>query len=171
MDSVRTYNWSEATLVKRTFMTTIKTAKKNSSRTVNALCASVEDLGVMPTKFGPKPMLRFTFESDEVNEFGDKKRYTRLFHKHGHEKSSLSVAMKGWTGCDLVHDADEIDEVNWKAFEKLPASLTLEPGNVVNGKQYCNIIEISGVKAEPAKPEPEPVIEIQDEITEPKDNE
>jgi hypothetical protein len=150
-------------------MPTIKTAKKNSSLIVNALCASVEDLGVMPTKFGPKPTLRFTFESDELNEFGSKKRYTRLFHKHGHEKSSLSIAMKSWTGCDLVQDADEIDEVNWKSFEKLPACLTLEPGNVVNGKQYYNIVEIAGVKTEAAKPEPEP--EIEDETTEPKDNE
>ncbi len=123
----------------------------------------------MPTKFGPKPTLRFTFESDEINEYGSKKRYTRLFHKHGHEKSSLSVAMKSWTGCDLVHDADEIDEVNWKSFEKLPACLTLEPGNVVCGKQYYNIVEIAGVKIEAAKPEPAP--EIEDEITEPKETE
>ncbi len=128
-------------------MAIIKPAKGNSSRQVDTLCVSVEDVGIMATKFGSKPMLRFTYESQELNEYGSKRRYTRLFHKHAHEKSSLSIAVKSWTGRDLANEADDIDEIDFQAFVKVPARLTLEPGNVKDGKRYENIVNIEGMAA------------------------
>lgn len=120
----------------------------------------------MDTKFGPKPMLRFTYESEEINEYGSKRRYTRLFHKHAHEKSSLSIAVKSWTGRNLSSEADDIDEIDFQTFVKLPARLTLEPGNVKDGKRYENIVNIEGVSA---VPEPEATPEIEDITTETKE--
>ena len=152
-------------------MALIKSAKSKASRQIDTLCASVEDMGIMNTRFGAKPMLRFTFESDEVNEYGSKRRYTRLFHKHNHEKSSLSVAVKSWTGRDLANEADDIDDVHFKSFEKLPARLTLEPGNIKDGKRYENIIEIAGIKTAEPKEECVPDAECELETTELKDNE
>jgi len=151
------------------FMPLIKSPKTKSSRQVDTLCASVEDMGIVETKFGSKPMLRFTFESDELNEYNSKRRYTRLFHKHAHEKSSLSIAVKAWTGRDLATEADDIDDVDFKTFVKLPARLTLEPGNVRDGKRYENITLIEGVPAVAAPADPE--IEDQPETIETKETE
>lgn len=150
-------------------MAIIKSGKTKSSRQVDTLCASVEDMGIVETKFGSKPMLRFTFESDELNEYNSKRRYTRIFHKHAHEKSSLSVAVKGWTGRDLATEAEDIDNVDFKTFVKLPARLTLEPGNIKDGKRYENITVIEGVPtvATPVVPE----IEVEPETNEPQENE
>ena len=39
-------------------------------------------MGVMNTKYGEKPMVKFTFETDQMNESGAKRRLTRLFHHH-----------------------------------------------------------------------------------------
>ncbi len=150
-------------------MPLIKSAKTKSSRQVDTLCASVEEMGIVETKYGSKPMLRFTFESDELNEYNNRRRYTRLFHKHAHEKSSLSVAVKAWTGRDLATEADDIDDVDFKTFVKLPARLTLEPGNVKDGKRYENITLIEGVPAVATPVAPE--IKDEPEINEPQENE
>lgn len=127
------------------YMATVKSARPSGPRYVDAICTSVEDKGIISMKFGPKPMLKFTFESDEINEYGSKRRYTRLFHKHNHPKSSLSIAINAWTGRDLADEAEDIDDVNFESFEKLPARLTLEPGAVRDGIHYENVTAIEAV--------------------------
>lgn len=140
-------------------MANINTTRPKGPRFVNAVCTSVEDMGLTPTPFGIKPLIKFTFESEEVNEYGDNRRYTRLFHKHIYKFSALSIAVKSWTGRDLEREADHIDDVDFKAFEKLPAVLKLEPGNVKNGRRYENIIEIIGVDEDAQDTECESVCE------------
>ena len=152
-------------------MAALKSAKPSASRQVDTHCNLVEDLGLKDYGFGAKPMLKFTFESDEVNEYGSKHRYTRLFHKHNHPESALSIAIKSWTGRDLAAEADDIDDINFKSFEKMPARLTLELGCVRDGKRYENVIDITGIKATGPKQECEPDADCEPEITEAQDNE
>ena len=126
-------------------MSSIKSAKPSASRYVNTGCASVEELGVVDMGFGPKPMGKFTFESNEVNEYGSNRRYTRLFHLHTHPKSAVSQAARTWLDRDLAEEQESQGEVNWQSFVGMPARLKLEPRLGENGNCYENITEILGV--------------------------
>ena len=139
-------------------MSIINAAKPAASQFVNSKCAVVEDMGIMTTKFGKKPMVRFTFETDQVNEFGQKRRLTRLFHKHFHPMSALSVMAKTWCERDLAAE-EEAGGVDLQTFVDSPACIKIEPGAEKGGRHYDNIVEIL-----PLKDEIEPACE-------PKDNE
>jgi hypothetical protein len=140
-------------------MSIINPTKCAASTFVDAKCVSVEDMGVMDTKFGKKPMVRFTFETDQVNEFGQKRRLTRLFHKHFHPMSALSVAAKSW--CERVLAVEEESGgVDLQAFVDSSACIKIEPGAEKGGRHYDNIVEILPLKDE----------EIET-TCEPKDNE
>jgi hypothetical protein len=123
-------------------MKTTNTAKPSASPYINAVCTAVEDMGVMTTQYGKKPMLKFTFEIDELNQYGEKRRLTRLFHKHFHPLSALSVAAKAWCDRDLAAEEENIGDVDLQSFEDTPAKLKIEPGAEYNGKRYDNITEI-----------------------------
>lgn len=123
-------------------MSTIIIAKPAALRFINALCVSVEDLGVIDTQYGRKPMVKFTFETDEVNEFGQKRRLTRLFHKHSHPKSALSLAVKMWRDRNLAAEEENLGEVDWQSFVDTPACLKLEPGIIKDGRRFEHIVEI-----------------------------
>ena len=119
-----------------------KSAKLSASPFVNAMCIDVEDMGVMNTTFGKKPMVKFTFEIDELNEYGNKRRLTRLFHKHFHPLSALSTAARKWADRDLAAEDENIGEVDLESFIDMPACIKIEPGAEKGGRRYDNITEI-----------------------------
>ena len=123
-------------------MSKIITENPQASQYFKAVCIAVEDMGVMETVFGKKPMVKFTFEIDQVNEFGEKRRLTRLFHKHFHALSALSVTAKSWCDRDLTAEEENIGEVDLQAFVDLSARIKLEPGAEKNGKRFDKISEI-----------------------------
>jgi hypothetical protein len=125
-------------------MNAMNSAKSSALRYVDANCVSVEEMGIVNMGFGPKPMGRFTFESREVNEYGSKRRYTRLFHLHTHPKSAVSQAARTWLDRDLAEEEEDQGKVNWQSFAGKPACLKLEPSLGKNGTCYENITEILG---------------------------
>ena len=131
-------------------------AKPSASLFVNAVCVAVEDMGIMTTKFGAKPMVKFTFETDQENEFGQKRRLTRLFHKHTHPLSAVSLAAKSWCERDLAAEEENIGEVDWQSFVDSPACIKIEPGAVKDGKRFDNIVEILALPDEEVEATCEP---------------
>jgi hypothetical protein len=129
-------------------MSSINSAKQSASRYINAHCVSVEEMGTVDMGFGPKPMGRFIFEGDEVNGYGGKRRYTRLFHLHTHPMSAVSQAVKSWCDRDLAAEEEDQGKVNWQSFVNKRACLKLEPGAVKNGQRFENITEILGSEDE-----------------------
>jgi hypothetical protein len=141
-------------------MSKINSTKPTASIFVNAVCVDVEDMGQMTTKFGTKPMVKFTFETDQTNEYGTNRRLTRLFHKHFHPLSALSTAARSWCQRDLEAEEENIGEVDLQTFIDMPATIRLEPGAMKDGKRYDNIAEILPLEKEEVK-----------ETCEPKENE
>ena len=137
------------------YMSINNSAKSDASYFVNAKCVDVEDMGIMTTKFGKKPMVRFTFETDQVNEFGTRRKLARLFHKHFHPMSALSVAVKAWCARDLAAE-DECGGVDLETFVDTTAFIKIEPGSVKDGRRYDNIVEILPLNDGKTKPTCEP---------------
>ena len=98
-------------------------------------------MGIMTTRYGSKPMVKFTFELDEPDGFGGKRRLTRLFHNHTHPKSAVSAAVKKWCDRDL-QDEEENGGTDWQSFVNQPACIRIEPGNIVGNRHYENITDI-----------------------------
>jgi hypothetical protein len=136
-------------------MSIINHAKPAASLFLNTKCVAVEDMGIMTTKFGSKPMVKFTFETDQVNEYGTKRRLTRLFHKHFHPLSALSVAVKAWCARDLAAE-DENGEVDLETFVDVSANIKIEPGAEKAGRRYDNIVEILPLNDDEMEPACEP---------------
>lgn len=101
-------------------------------------------MGVMATKYGKRRMVKLTFEIEELNEYGSKRRLTRLFHRHTHPMSAWSMAAKSWLDRDLAAEEENLGEVDLKSFVDEPACLKIEPGAMYDGKRYENITEILG---------------------------
>lgn len=137
-------------------MSNISSAKPTASRYVNAVCIAAEDMGIIETKYGKKPMLKFTFEIDELDQYGSKRKLTRLFHKHTHSMSALSVAAKSWCDRDLAEEEENTGDVDWQSFVDLSACLKIEPGLVKEGKRYINIVEILAGQEDDPKTADEP---------------
>ena len=116
--------------------------KPSTSATVKAVCVAVENMGVMDTPFGKKPMVKFTFEIDELNEYGSKRRLTRIFNRNVHPMSAVSEAVKTWCGRDLAAEENYLGGVDWSAFVDSEARLRTAPGNVKDGRHFENIVEI-----------------------------
>ena len=107
-----------------------------------AECVAVEEMGIVSMKFGRKPMIKFAFEIDEENQFGQKRRLTRLFHLHTHPLSAVSLAVKQWCGRNLADEVEYLGGVDWQSFVGERARIKLEPGAVKGDKCYENIVEI-----------------------------
>jgi hypothetical protein len=118
--------------------------KTSASRYVDGVCVAAENMGVMDTRYGKKHMVKFTFEIEELNEYGSKRRLTRLFHLHTHPMSALSIAAKSWLDRDLADEEEKSGRVDIKSFVDEPACLKVVPGDMYNGKRYENIAEILG---------------------------
>ena len=109
---------------------------------VSAVCVEVTDLGVVKTGYGPKPRVRFCFDTDLKDASGNRRRLYRTFNICYHEMSALCAAAKSWTGRDLVREHEEVGEVDLNSFVDLEARLRLESNTVASGTTYQNIAEI-----------------------------
>ena len=79
-------------------METVMTPPQHGvERIVNAACVDVIDLGTVKTPWGNKPQVKLVFETDEEDQYGEQRILTRIFHKHTHEMSALSIAVKSWS--------------------------------------------------------------------------
>ena len=119
-----------------------KAAVGKSTRpfTVNAKCVEVDDLGVVETDFGKKPMVRFVFEvTSEDGSAG--RRLWRSFHKNFYEKSALWGAVKSWCGRDLAEEY-KIGEPDLNEFTGETATLKIETRVGRQGTSYENITAI-----------------------------
>jgi hypothetical protein len=108
---------------------------------VNAICVDVIDLGKIQTPWGIKPQIKFIFESDDTDEYGEQRLLIRTFHKHPHEKSALSIAMKSWTNRNL---SEEAANGKWsvKNQKGQQARLKLQTTLTESGKCFDKIVEI-----------------------------
>lgn len=118
----------------------MKNQAKAVVKVVNAVCVEVADLGEVETPFGKKPQVRFVFESDVENEFGEQRRFVRTFNHHFHEKSSLSLAVKSWSGRDLAAEMENLGEVDLQSFVGDQVRLTLEAITTKSGKPFDKIV-------------------------------
>ena len=92
---------------------------------INAVCTSVEDLGVVETDYGSKPQVKFTFETRPENDDGHGRKLCRTFNKFFHEKSALCIAIKSWTGRDLAEEFEKIGESDLREFVGDEATLKI----------------------------------------------
>ncbi len=64
----------------------------------NAVCVDEIDLGVVPSTFGPKHMLKIVWEIEELMENGKRFLVSKRYSASLHEKSSLHKDLKSWRG-------------------------------------------------------------------------
>jgi hypothetical protein len=122
-------------------METLTTTKPSAPSIVNAVCVAVEDLGIVDTPYGEKPQVKFTFESDVRNEYGQQRRFVRIFNKYFNDKSALSIAVKSWSGRDLAAEMENIGEVDLQSFVDDQMRLKLEPITTKAGKPFDKIVD------------------------------
>jgi len=108
---------------------------------VNAVCVDVIDLGKVKTPWGTKPMVKAVFETDLLDEYGEQRILIRAFHKHPHEKSALSIAVKSWCGRNLAEE-EEAGVFDLKILIGQQARLKLEPTLAQNGNSFDKVAEI-----------------------------
>jgi hypothetical protein len=121
--------------------TAITPTQTASNRTVNAVCADVIDLGTVKTPWGNKPQVKLVFETDEEDQYGEQRILTRIFHKHTHQMSALSIAIKSWCNRSLeeeeaISGLDLTTLIGQQARLKLVATVTR------NGGSFDKIAEI-----------------------------
>ena len=129
-------------------------ATPQASPIVNAVCVAVEDLGTVQTPFGMKPQVKFVFESDAVNDYGEQRCFVRTFNKFFHEKSALSIAVKSWLNRDLAAENEKVGEVDLQSFVDGQARLQLEAIKTSSGKPFDKVVAIlppGAVEVQPTK--------------------
>ena len=82
----------------------VKKQTEQQAPVINAVCVDVVDLGTVETPWGRKPQVKFVFESDQLNLYGEQRLLIRTFNKNTYEKSALSIALKSWCGRDLAQE-------------------------------------------------------------------
>jgi hypothetical protein len=122
--------------------TVIITPIQQASETiVNAVCVDVVDLGTVKTPWGNKPQVKVVFETDLLDQYGEQRILIRTFHKHTHEKSALSIAVKSWCGRDLAQE-DAAGELDLTSLIGGQARLKLQPTLTKSGGSFDKIAEI-----------------------------
>jgi len=124
-----------------------------ATNVVNAVCVDVEDLGVVETPYGEKPQIKFAFESDQLDQYGEQRLLIRIFNNYALPSSALTLAMKSWCGRDLVEEKKN-GVVNLKSQIGQQAKLKLESVPTKSGNTFEKIVEIlspGDVRVEPMK--------------------
>jgi hypothetical protein len=119
---------------------TITPTQQASETVVNAICVDVVDLGRVSTPWGKKPQVKCVFETDQMDQYGDRRILVRTFHKHTHEKSALNMAVKSWCGRDLGQE-EEDGTLDLNTLIGQQVRLKLEPTLTKNGGTFDKIIE------------------------------
>ena len=66
---------------------------------VQAVCVDVVDLGLLPTPWGDKPMVRVVWLTDQVNpEDGKPFRVMKRYNASLHDKANLCLDLQCWRG-------------------------------------------------------------------------
>jgi hypothetical protein len=121
---------------------TITTPQQQAcEKIVNAVCVDTIDLGTVKTPWGNKPQVKLVFESDQQDQYGEQRILVRFFHKHTHEMSALSIAVKTWTGRNLG-DEEAIGALDLNTLIGRQARLKLQPTVTKNGGSFDKIAEI-----------------------------
>jgi hypothetical protein len=100
----------------------------------------VVDLGTVKTLWGNKPQAKLVFESDLLDQYGEQRILVRTFHKHAHELSSLSVAVKSWCGRDLAQE-EATGELDLTTLISEQTRLKLQPTPTKSGGSFDKIVE------------------------------
>lgn len=120
---------------------TITAPQQAWEKIVNAVCVDTVDLGTVKTPWGNKPQVKLVFESDQQDQYGEQRILVRFFHKHTHEMSALSIAVKSWTGRDLA-DEEAIGALDLSTLIGRQARLKLQPSVTKSGASFDKIAEI-----------------------------
>ena len=115
------------------------TAAVAASRTVNAVCVDVENLGTTKTHYGLKDRVKFSFETDEKNDYGEPCFVSRVYNTSMHEWSSMRRDMESWNGKKLTEEEAQ----RFKAASKVGQQCQLKLVPHTSGERlYWNIDEI-----------------------------
>ncbi len=120
---------------------TMNPTRTASDRTVNAVCVDVIDLVTVKTPWGNKPQVTLVFETDEEDQYGEQRILTRIFHKHTHQMSALSIAIKSWYNRSLEEE-EAISGLDLTTLIDQQARLKLAPTVTKNGGSFDKIAEI-----------------------------
>jgi len=120
---------------------TMNPTQTASERTVSAVCVDVLDLGTVKAPWGKQLQVELVFESDETDQYGEQRILVRRFHKHTHEMSSLSMALKCWCNRNLWEE-EAIGGLDLNNLVGQQARLKLQPTRTKNGGSFDKIAEI-----------------------------
>lgn len=123
-----------------------------------AVLADVVDKGIVPTAFGDKHKVMFTYLTDEADEEGRTKYVFQSFTASLHEKASLRKAVRAIRGGRDI-DGSEFDIETLIGSQ---VSLVIQHNEGRDGKVYANIVSIM-------KPNPKVKVAIPADFTRKKD--
>jgi hypothetical protein len=118
----------------------ITPTQQGTERIVNAVCVDVVDLGTVKTPWGNKPQVKFVFETDEQDPYGEHRILVRTFHTHTHPMSALSTAVKSWCGRDLEQE-EAVGTLDLTSFIGDQGRLKLQPTPTKSGGSFDKVIE------------------------------
>lgn len=121
------------------------TAAVAAPHTVNAVCVDVENLGMRDTQYGKKEQIRFTFETDEENDYGEPEFVTRVYNAGMHEWSAMRHDMDSWNGRKLTED----EAKQFRAQSKIGQQCQIKLVPHTSGDRfYWNVDEIKPSKTD-----------------------
>jgi len=126
-------------------------------RIIKGELVEIEDLGIQKTKFGNIPQIEFTFEIEELDENGAKRKVTRLFHRNMYTKSALSMSLKSWVKNPTAKEIRIGYESLWSLIGRR-ARLKVQPVYNDYGLAYYKILKIMKPVTPRAKPGSEEVV-------------
>lgn len=85
--------------------------------------------------------MELVFESDETDQYGEQRILVRRFHKHTHEMSSLSIALKSWCNRNPWEE-EAIGGLDLNNLVGQQARLKLQPTRTKNGGSFDKIADI-----------------------------
>lgn len=119
--------------------------------------ADVADLGILPTAFGDKHKVQFTYLTDEADEQGKTKYLFERFTASLHEKASLRKRVKQLTG-----NAELGASFDLESLIGTQARVVVEHNEGNDGKVYANVASVM-------KPDPKVRVDIPSDFTRKKD--
>lgn len=118
----------------------IEVKKTNKTpNVVNAVCVDVVELGMQPTPWGDKPKIKVVFETDHVNDYGERVILTRTYTASLYEKSSLYKDLVTWGIYDPRAACNEIDS---SCLRDESAKLTLKAKVTEDGGVFHQIVKV-----------------------------
>ena len=107
-----------------------------------AVCVDVHDLGVVETKFGPRPQVEFAFEleSEQRRDDGRRQVVWRKFNPSLADNSNLRKFLEVWQGYAFAAHELKAGVPLASRFYHRDGLVLLEPHTTEEGKTYRNIV-------------------------------